>query len=59
MFLTLSRSIFSIFFQNESRLVEHNNSFATRRRNVKIIKKKKFKNYSENVAMKGFFEFFI
>ena len=58
MFLTLSKSIFSTFFRNELRSVEHSNSFATRRRSVKIIKKKKFKNYSENVTMKEFLEFF-
>ena len=41
MFLTLLKSVFSTFFRNESRSIEHNNSFATRRRNAEIIKKKK------------------
>ena len=58
MFLTLSKSISSTFFQNESKLIKHNNLFATRRRSAEIIKKKEFKNYSENVTMKEFLEFF-
>ena len=58
MFLTLSKSISFTFSQNELRSVEHNNLFATRRRNVKIIKKKEFENYSKNVIMKKFLEFF-
>ena len=58
MFLTLLKSIFSTFSQNELRLIEYNNSFATRRRSVEIIKKKEFENYSENVTMKEFLEFF-
>ena len=41
MFLTLSKSISFISSQNKLRLIEHNNSFATRRRNAEIIKKKK------------------
>ena len=58
MFLTLSKSISFIFSRNELKLIKHSNLFATRRRNVKIIKKKEFKNYSENVIMKKFLEFF-
>ena len=55
--LTFSKSIFSIFIRNESRLIKHNNLFTTRRRNAEIIKKKEFENYSENVTMKEFLEF--
>ena len=58
MLLTLSKSIFFTFFRNELKSVEHSNSFATRRNNVEIIKKKEFKDYSEDVAMKKFLEFF-
>ena len=58
MFLTLSKSVSSTFFRNKSRSVKHNNLFATRRRNTKIIKKKKFKNYLKNVTIKKFLEFF-
>ena len=57
-FLTLSKSISFIFFRNESRLIEHNNLFATRCCSAEIIKKKEFKNYSKNVTMKEFLEFF-
>ena len=57
MFLTLSKSISFTFFWNKLKLIEHNNSFATRRRNVELIKKK-FENYSEDVTIKEFLEFF-
>ena len=57
MSLTFFKLISSTFSRNESRLIEHNNLFATRRRSAEIIKKKKFENYSENVIMKEFFEF--
>ena len=40
MFLTFSKLNFFIFFQYESRLIKHNNSFATRRHSAEIIKKK-------------------
>ena len=56
-FLTFSKLISFIFFRNKSRSIKYNNSFATRRRSAEIIKKKKFKDYSENVAMKEFLEF--
>ena len=58
MSLTLSKSIFSTFFQNELKSIEHNNSFATSRRNVEIIKKKKFENYLKDVIIKKFLKFF-
>ena len=57
MFLTLSKSVSSIFFQNKLKSVEYSNLFATRRRNAEIIKKKEFENYSEDVTMKEFLEF--
>ena len=41
MLLTFLKSISSTFSRNKLRSIEYNNSFATRRRNVKIIKKKK------------------
>ena len=56
-FLTFSKSIFLISFRNELKSIEYNNSFATRRRNAEKAKKKKFKNYLEDVAMKEFLEF--
>ena len=44
--LTLSKLIFHIFSWNELKSVEFNSSFATRRRNAEIIKKKKiWKSY--------------
>ena len=43
MFLMFSKSISFIFFRNELKLIEHNNLFATRRRNAEIIKKKNLK----------------
>ena len=55
--LTFSKLISFIFFQNELKSIKHNNSFATRYRNAEIIKKKKFKNYLENVTMKEFLKF--
>ena len=58
MLLTLLRSIFFIFLRNELKSIEHSNSFATRRRSVEIIKKKKSEDYSENVTMKEFLKFF-
>ena len=58
MLLTFSKSISSTFFQNESKSIKHNNLFVTRCRSAEIIKKKKFKNYSKDVTIKEFLEFF-
>ena len=55
--LTLSKQISFTFSRNKLKSIEYSNSFATRRRNAEIIKKKKFKNYSEDVTMKEFLEF--
>ena len=41
MFLTFSKQVFSTFFQNELKSVEHNNLYATRRCSAEITKKKK------------------
>ena len=57
MLLTLSKLIFHIFFRNESRSAEFSSSFATRRRNIEITKKKS-EDYTENVKIKEFFELF-
>ena len=57
MFLTLLKLISFTFFRNKLKSIEHNNLFAIRRRNAKIIIKN-FKNYLKDVIIKEFFEFF-
>ena len=59
MFLTFLKSISFIFLRNELRLIEYNNSFATRRRSAEIIKKKNLKIIQKTWQWKNFSNFLI
>ena len=52
----LSKSTSFTFSRNELRLIEYSSSSARRRCSIKIIIKKEFENYLEDVIMKEFFE---
>ena len=57
-FLMLLKLTFHISFRNKLRLIEFSSLFAIRRRNAEIIKKRNFKNHTENVKIKELFELF-